>query len=207
MKQAKRVYEQRELVPGDYFRRLNRKEIFPEDRPLEIDVGSGDGGFLLRMAELFPDSYFLGIERLLGRVRKTCRKAERRGADNVRVLRLEASYALDYLMPPNVAHRIHLLFPDPWPKKRHQSRRFLQPVRVETLAGLLEPDGEFLFKSDHAECFEKGRETVRASGLFEESSWPENAFLYAQTDFERLWREEGRTIYRARFRRVHALNL
>src|SRR5690606_30515560 len=105
-----------ELLPADYFRHLDRREIFPDPaRPLEIDAGCGDGTFLLEMAALYPDRDFLGIERLSGRVRKICRKAARAALRNVRVLCLETGYALGWLLPDGCATRVHLLFPDPWP--------------------------------------------------------------------------------------------
>ena len=65
-----------QLLPDDYFCELRKGEIFADEtRPLEVDLGSGDGGFLRAMAEQFPRRDFLGVERLLGRVRKTCRKS------------------------------------------------------------------------------------------------------------------------------------
>ena len=71
--------EPNELLPEDYFRRLTREEIFPDSAPLEVDLGSGDGSFLLDMAAHYPERCFLGVERLLGRVRKLCRRSERAG--------------------------------------------------------------------------------------------------------------------------------
>ena len=69
--------EAEEFVPPDYFRRLDRSELFGGEGPLEIDLGCGDGTFLLAMAREFPERRFLGVERLLGRVRKVCRRARR----------------------------------------------------------------------------------------------------------------------------------
>src|SRR5215210_6250198 len=88
-----------ELVPEDYFQPLNRAAIFARsDAPLEVDVGSGDGSFLVAMAERYPERNFLGIERLVGRVRKTCRRAAQRGLQNVRVLLIENAYAVRHLL-------------------------------------------------------------------------------------------------------------
>ena len=66
-----------ELYPEDWFIRLGREDLFPGDAPIELDLGCGDGSFLMRMARHFPKKNFLGVERLLGRVRKVSRYAKR----------------------------------------------------------------------------------------------------------------------------------
>ena len=190
-----------QLLPDDYFRELGEGEIFVDaSRPLEVDLGSGDGGFLRAMAEHFPERNFLGVERLLGRVRKTCRKAAKMDLGNLRMLRLESTYTLGYLLPTGGVSRVHLLFPDPWPKKKHHKRRLVNREFCEGIKRVLAPGGEFLFKTDHAEYFEESLLAIRESGLLEEVDWAEDEFFYAQTDFEELWRGEGREIYWARFR-------
>lgn len=111
-----------ELYPDTLFQRLGADDLFGcSEAPLEIDLGCGDGRFLQAMAEACPGTNFLGVERLLGRVRKVCRRCERAGLTNVRVLRLETSYAVEWLLPRRSAQRVHLLFPDPWPKKASQT--------------------------------------------------------------------------------------
>ena len=190
-----------QFVPQDYFSRLEKENLFPGDRPLELDVGCGDGGFLLQMAAHHPDRDFLGLERLLGRVRKVCRRAERRGLANVKILRLESGYALEYLLPRAAVSRLHLLFPDPWPKKRHHRRRLLQPTILPACARVLEPRGELLFKTDHEPYYEEALKVIGAPGGFEQFSWEEETFFYPQTDFEAHWLGQGKAIYRARFRK------
>ncbi len=189
-----------QLLPADCFRELRKEEVFGDaSRPLEVDLGCGDGAFLRAMAGNFPQRDFLGVERLLGRVRKGCKKAARLGLENLRVLRLESSYTLGYLLPTGGVARVHLLFPDPWPKKKHHKRRLLTQGFCEGLQRVLEPQGEFLFKTDHADYFDEGVAAVRASGLFAEADWGDGGEFYAETDFEQLWRGQGRPIYRARF--------
>ena len=194
-----------ELLPTDYFRTLTPEEMFPHpQRPLEVDVGCGDGTFLLEMAAQFPERNFLGIERLLGRVRKICRKAARRQLLNLRVLRLESSYALGYLLPAASATRIHLLFPDPWPKKRHAHNRFIQPESLTHLHQALRTEGDFLFKTDHAEYFEESTALLDASPLFTRAPWISEAEFYPQTDFEQQWLAEGKSIQAARWVKARA---
>jgi len=197
---AQRQTEPEEFVPPDYFRILSKEEIFPDgSRPLEVDLGCGDGTFLVDLAAENPGRDFLGVERLMGRVRKVCRKARRRGLANVKVLRLESAYTVGWLLPEGGVARAHLLCPDPWPKKKHHRRRLVDGGFVKGLHRVLEPGGEFLFKSDHAEYFEESVAQVRETGLLEEVEWSADAFFYPETDFERQWKAEGKTVRRARF--------
>ena len=140
------------------------------------------------------------IERLLGRVRKVSRKLQRAGLENARVLRLESRYTVEWLFPEKSVSRLHLLCPDPWPKARHHRRRLLQPEFLAAMARVLEPGGEFLFKTDNEEYFEWALEQFQTCPSLVEEEWPEDAFFYPLTDFERQWLGEGRTIRRVRLR-------
>ena len=185
------------FVPEDYFRRLRPGELFgvATDRPLEVDLGSGDGTFLVEMAAHFPERDFLGVERLLGRVRKICRKAARRELKNVKVLRLESAYTVEWLLPANAVSRMHLLFPDPWPKKRHHRRRLVDGEFLRGAAAVLRPDGALYFKTDNEECFEAALEEVTRSGLFMSAGWPASGDFYSETDFEGQWKDEDKPIH------------
>jgi tRNA (guanine-N7-)-methyltransferase len=192
--------ERIELIPDDYFRLLRREEVFPDtSRPLELDVGCGDGTFLMEMAAHFPDRDFLGIERLGGRVNAIRRKIARRSLTNVRVLCLESSYTLGWLLPDNCASRLHLLFPDPWPKKKHARRRFIQEENLAALHRVLAPGGELLFKTDHASYFTEACEAMDASPFFRRAPWPSVEEFYPLTDFEQLWLSQGCAISAARW--------
>src|SRR4030095_4690403 len=110
-----------ELVPELQIARLDVAELFGHNAPLHVDLGCGDGSFLCEMARQFPKRNFLGIERLAKRVEKVRRKAEQ--IKNVRVLRADTLFAVRYLLPESSVETFYLLFPDPWPKRRHQLRR------------------------------------------------------------------------------------
>lgn len=192
--QPLRAPEKGEFQPADYFRRLTDGEIFEREAPLEVDLGCGDGRFLLEMAKQYPERNFLGVERLLGRVRKVCRLANRAKLDNVKVLRLESRYVVEWLLPLASVSRLHVLCPDPWPKARHHRRRLIQQDFLQAVWDVLQPGGEFLFKTDHDEYFEWAGEEVATFGRFERLDWPEDAFFYPKTDFQLHWESLGKTL-------------
>ena len=196
-----RVPERYEFVPAEYFRRMERGEILRPGRPLEIDLGCGDGRFLLEMAARYPERDFLGVERLLGRVRKVCKNIGKRGLENARVLRLESRYTAEWLLPLGSVCRLDLLCPEPWPKLRHHRRRLIQEEFLQAIWDLLEPGGEFLFKTDHPEYFDWAQEKVSAFGKFERLDWPEDAFFYPKTDFQLLWESQGKSLQGLRLRK------
>ncbi len=187
-----------ELVPADYFQKLERAEICRGGRPLEIDLGCGDGTFLMEMAREYPEREFLGVERLLGRVRKVCKKITRRHLENARVLRLDSRYVVEWLLPEASVSRLHLLCPDPWPKLRHNRRRVMQLEFLEAVRRALVPGGEFLFMTDHEEYFQWAEEKVAAFGKFERLEWTEDTFFYPKTDFQKQWEAEGKRMWRLR---------
>jgi tRNA (guanine-N7-)-methyltransferase len=190
-----------QFIPPDYFRKLEKAEIFPQQpRQLEIDLGCGDGSFLAALAGHYPERDFLGIERLLGRARKASRKAYQVDLENLKVLRLEISYALLWLLPDHCASRIHLLFPDPWPKKKHHKRRLVSIEFCAALTRVLEPGGEFLLKTDDEEYFEESMDVLADAPGLKEAPWEDVTGFYPQTDFERRWLGQGKTIQSARFK-------
>ena len=190
-----------QFIPSDYFCKQEKTDIFPaQPRPLEIDLGCGDGSFPVAMAEHYPERDFLGLERLLGRARKAYRKACKADLENLKILRLEISYALDWLLPDACASRIHLLFPDPWPKKKHHKRRMVSQYFCQTVSRVLEPGGEFLFKTDDQEYFEESIGVLLREERLHQMHWEEDAFFYPPTDFEKRWLRQGKPIQSARFK-------
>src|SRR5207247_10905804 len=108
-----------------------------------------------------PEKNVLGVERLLGRVRSAVLKAAKIG--NVRVLRMESSYVVRYLLPPRSVETFYLLFPDPWPKRRHWPRRIITPDLLKAISQTLFQNGTILIATDHLNYFEKVKEIARAN--------------------------------------------
>ena len=136
--------------------RLDILRIFGRKAPLHVDLGCGDGLFLCAVAGRMPDKNFLGIERLLNRVRTSARKAA--WLDNVRLLRMESSYAVRYLLPANSVETFYLLFPDPWPKRRHHQRRIVTPDFLGAIHGALQKNGSIYIATDDVDYFGRIKE-------------------------------------------------
>jgi tRNA (guanine-N7-)-methyltransferase len=184
------------LAVTDLCRRFDWQEIFGNDHPVELDLGAGDGGFAIAYAQQHPEVNLLAVERLLGRVRKIEKRAARAGRANVRVLRLEFGYTVRHLLPPGSVSIAHVMFPDPWPKRRHWDRRLVQADFVGDLAVALRPGGEFRFTTDHADYFETAQAAVIEAGVLErapEWDWSRDP----KTDFQQGFEAEGRVTKRA----------
>jgi tRNA (guanine-N7-)-methyltransferase len=181
--------------------RLDLGRMFPLRQPLEIELGSGDGSFLAQYAALHRQRNFIGVERLLGRLRKLDRKAIRLGLENVRALRIEAGYFLERLLPHWSAEAVHIYFPDPWPKRRHHKNRLITD-RFPLMAQQALADGGVIYlRTDDANYFGLMKEAFAACAFFAETPTPEE-LASTLTDFERGFLQGGIPTLRAAFRKI-----
>jgi tRNA (guanine-N7-)-methyltransferase len=165
-------------------------DLLDPARPLEIDVGCGKGRFLLARAAAHPDVQFIGIDRMLARIRKVDRKAIRAGLSNVKLLRLEAFYSLQFLLPPHRVRTVYVLFPDPWPKRRHHERRLFGDAFLDVLWSRLVPGGTVQVATDHLDYFAEILRRLQGDARFRQV--PHLVRCEAeQTDFERIFRGQG----------------
>ena len=190
--------EKYEYMPDDLFRPIEVGALFTGGGRLEVDLGCGDGTFLVAMAVRHPERNYVGTERLFGRVRNTCRKAKRAGVANLRLLRIESAYVVKHLLSPGTVSRFYVMFPDPWPKRRHWPRRLVRREFLDAAAKALTPGGELCIKTDDADYFEYIEKAAEGCPLLARAAWEEEA---PQTDFERHYVKQGRTFYSVCFRR------
>lgn len=176
--------------PESWFVRLDPVAMFGRQAPMELELGSGDGSFVVNWARQHPDRDFVGVERLLGRVRKVDRKAQRAGLTNVRALRIEAGYCLEYLMPPGSVVALHVYFPDPWPKRRHRKNRLIDERFPEWARVALAPGGTVYLRTDDEDYFAQMRRVFGAAAGFGEVPTPD-ALAEVTTDFERDFNAKG----------------
>jgi len=184
-------------LPG-IIERLDLPDLFPRIQPLEVELGSGDGSFLVDCAARHPEINLIGVERLLGRLRKMDRKGRRAGVANLRCVRMEASYFLEYLLPQHSARAIHIYFPDPWPKRKHHGRRLINERFTNSARQALAPGGVVYLRTDDADYFAHIRAVFGASPFFQETDTPP-ALAALMTDFERTFTRKGIPILRAAY--------
>jgi tRNA (guanine-N7-)-methyltransferase len=195
-----------ELIPDSYVTRLNLSKIFGRAAPLQVDLGCGDGSFLSALAERMPEKNFLGIERLIGRVRSACRKAAR--IDNMRVIRVETAYAVRYLLPEQSVQVFHLLFPDPWPKRRHKRRRVMTSEFLRSVHCALAPQGLLRIATDQLDYFDQMQRLARADPQFAivepllATSIEVDDVDLPLSKFERKFRQQGVPIHWLTLRKV-----
>jgi tRNA (guanine-N7-)-methyltransferase len=190
-----------EFVPANYFARTKPADIFEREAPLELDIGCGEGAFIEAIARQHPERNYLGIERLLARVRKVCRNIARHGLSNARVLRMESFYAVKNVLPLESVAVAHVSFPDPWPKRYHHRRRLVQATFLRELHAVLAPGGELRVKTDDQPYFLWMENAFAAVSGYERLDWPDDP-EYPLTDFEQRFIAQGMPIYRARLRKV-----
>lgn len=170
-------------------------EIFGRSAPVDVEIGSGKGKFLLELAAANPDRDFLAVERAGKYHRLCCDRAERRGITNVRLLRTTAEDLLVRLLVPASVQDLFVLFPDPWPKKRHHKRRLIKADVVAAMNLALVPGGRLLVKTDHQDYAEVISEVLRGAEDFTTLD-PSQAFAgLPETGFERKYHDQGRPIY------------
>lgn len=180
---------------------LDWGEIFPVRRPVHLDLGAGDGGFCAAHAARDSGVNVLAVERLLGRARKIAKKAVRGGLDNLRVLRLESGYLMRYLVPPGTVAVIHLMHPDPWPKRRHWKHRLVDDAFAAACARALEPGGEIRLTIDHPGYLKEIVERFDRQPELEAFRWLPGA-CYPRSDFEAGFAGQGKVVFRQGWRRL-----
>ena len=174
--------------------------LFPAAQPLEVELGCGDASFLLEYATQNPGRNFIGVERLLGRLHKLDRKGRRRGLTNLRGVRIESSYFLQYLLPAHTAEAVHVYFPDPWPKKKHRKHRLINETFPALARNTLVSGGTVFLRTDDADYFQQMNEVFDAAKEFARVETPA-ALAAIVTDFEQFFNAQGIPTLRAAFRR------
>jgi tRNA (guanine-N7-)-methyltransferase len=180
--------------------------LFP--RPVDavrLEIGFGGGEHLAAEAATHPGIGFIGCEPFVNGMAKILALIEARAIDNVRLHAGDAVNLLAWL-PPASLERIDLLYPDPWPKRRHWKRRFVQDATVAMMARVLRPDGLFRFATDVADYAAWTLARLARSPAFvwtaeRATDWREPWPGYRGTRYEAKARREGRAPCYLMFRR------
>jgi tRNA (guanine-N7-)-methyltransferase len=177
---------------------IDWRAIFGNDRPVEIEIGSGKGTFLLARAPSREDVNFLGIEYARSYAVYTADRVRRRKLENVRMLAADAVPLITKHVPDKSVWRVHIYFPDPWPKRKHHRRRSIQRPFVEQLTRILRPGGQLLIVTDHLGYFQQIRRVLTDAPHLASIPFPSMSAEDGEivgTNFERKYISQGRPFY------------
>ena len=159
-------------------------ELFGNDNPIHIEVGSGKGAFITGMAQQNPDINYIGIDIQLS---------------VLKLLRVDGSALTNYFEDGEV-DMMYLNFSDPWPKSRHEKRRLTYKTFLDTYKQILPENGEIHFKTDNRGLFEYSLASFSQYGMVLNKVWLDlHASDYegnVMTEYERKFSEKGQVIYR-----------
>jgi tRNA (guanine-N7-)-methyltransferase len=178
----------------------------PPAENVRLEIGFGGGEHLIAEALAFPDTGFIGCEPYVNGMAKILTQIEAHNVGNIRLFAGDAAELLAWAPPRSLA-RIDLIHPDPWPKRRHWKRRFVQDATVAAMARVLNPDGEFRFVSDIDDyCAWTLAHLSRTPDFIwtaeRASDWRLPWDGYTMTRYGRKAEREGRRAAYLRFRRV-----
>ncbi|HEL1351687.1 TPA: tRNA (guanosine(46)-N7)-methyltransferase TrmB [Streptococcus equi subsp. zooepidemicus] len=174
-------------------------EVFGNNHPIHIEVGSGKGAFITGMALKNPEINYIGIDIQLSVLSYALDKVLASQAPNVRLLRVDGSSLTNYFDAGEV-DMMYLNFSDPWPKSRHEKRRLTYKSFLDTYKQILPENGEIHFKTDNRGLFEYSLASFSQYGMTLKQVWldlhasdyPDNVM----TEYEARFAKKGQVIYR-----------
>ncbi len=179
------------------FVRLDLKELFGNEHPVVLEIGSGKGRFLIGSAMERPDRNFIGIEKSLHYYRVITERVAKRGLSNVRIVNHDAYLVLRDMIPDASIAEVHIYFPDPWPRKRDQKRRIIRGEVLQEIGRVLVEGGEAVYVTDHKEYLDVAAPQI--AEFFKSETRVPGPDDPPRTNYEAKYRAAGRAIYEMRF--------
>lgn len=174
-------------------------EVFGNDHPIHIEVGSGKGRFITGMAAQNPHINYIGIDIQLSVLSYALDKVLEADLPNVKLLLVDGSSLTNYFADGEV-DLMYLNFSDPWPKKRHEKRRLTYKSFLDTYKQILPENGEIHFKTDNRGLFEYSLASFSQYGMLLKQVWLDlHASDYegnVMTEYEEKFSNKGQVIYR-----------
>ena len=175
------------------------QEIFGNDHPIHVEVGSGKGAFVSGMAKANPEINYIGIDIQKSVLSYALDKVLATDVPNIKLLWVDGSDLTDYFEEGEI-DRLYLNFSDPWPKKRHEKRRLTYQSFLATYQQILPGNGEIHFKTDNRGLFEYSLVSFSQYGMKLKGVWLD---LHASdfednvlTEYEQKFANKGQVIYR-----------
>ena len=162
-------------------------QAFPDPASVVLEIGCGHGHYLTAYAQQHPDENCLGIDLVTKRIQKANEKRDKRGLHRLQFVKADVGEFLDAWPEHLGLSRVFILFPDPWPKKRHIKNRILQPGLLDRLASLSAAGTPLHFRTDDAANFAWGMEVIASHARWEirdDVEWPFENPSYFQDLFE-----------------------
>jgi tRNA (guanine-N7-)-methyltransferase len=187
------------LKPEDLNEKMDFADIFGRFGPVHIEIGSGKGTFLVNQAKAQPQVNFLGIEWANKYYRYAVDRIGRWGLANVKVIRAEAALFIEDHISGTSVDCFHIYYPDPWPKKRHHKRRFINKENTDQIIRCLKPEGIIRIATDHEEYWQQIQQVIKPRKEFEEIKFTPTASAESGelvgTNYERKYIKEKRTVF------------
>lgn len=190
------------ISPENLTGMLDFEALFERRGPVELEIGSGKGTFLVEQAKAFSDTNFFGVEWANKFYKYAVDRMERWQLNNVRMIRTDAAMLIREHIPDASIGVFHLYFPDPWPKKRHHKRRFFCQDNLTQIHRILQSGGLVNVATDHENYFEQMTDVAAAAvgaGLFEETDFVRPAGARqgecVGTNYERKYIRQGRQTF------------
>ena len=185
---------------------LDFHKVFGNKNPIHIEIGSGRGEFLIKVAQQNPDINFIGIDLKEKRIKTLFRKLYKEKLKNVRIAKIFLDEESIKFLPSNSIEKIYLQHPDPWPKKRHFHRRIIQSEFINILHELLITNGIVDIATDHKDyaiwIVEHFKERKDFTSIYKKGFTREAENGHIETYFEKTKREEGFEPYFMKYRSI-----
>jgi len=189
------------IIPNPAKYKGNWKSLFKNNPCIHIEIGTGKGQFLARMAKQYPEINFIGIEVAKNVITTAAQKIIEAEVDNVLLLNVDANHLIDYFTE-NEINKIYLNFSDPWPKNRHEKRRLTYHTFLKQYEHILDATGELIFKTDNQGLFEYSLISLSKYGVeLEEVNLDLHALedpYNVMTEYEEKFSKKGNRIHRLR---------
>lgn len=180
------------LLWQDMPRPVEWPHLFGGQAPLQVEIGFGNGEFLVRSAQAQPTRHFVGIEQEWVSVQRALRRIAQAQVSNVRLLLIEARQAFERLFVPQSIQHVAVLFPCPWPKERHAKLRLFSSAFLSLLNSRLAPEGTVQIVTDQESYLQWVLSQLPGTGLT--AHW-ETVPPRFHTKYERKWSETGQQVF------------
>lgn len=169
-----------------------RQIELPQDGTfIELDMGCGKGKYSLALAREFPDRLILASDVMSGRLRRIEAKVLHDKIGNLRMLRAESGAMAQFQLPTHSIDRIHILFPDPWPKDKGKARRLVCTSFLCSLKRVLKPGGILHLATDYRPYFNDWQRILATLPFYSPAPNAIDDVRHIKTDFELQWEADG----------------